>query len=60
MTPARIMKLDDLVADLDDAHDVLLDFIEAAEDYNPAADDALAAVNAAASYLFALRCGQLD
>jgi hypothetical protein len=51
------MLLDDLVADLDAARDVLLDFIEEAEEYDQSADDALAAVTKAADYLFALRCG---
>jgi hypothetical protein len=51
------MAIDDLVDGLDAARDVILDFIHEAEEYSQAADDALAAVNAAANYLFALRCG---
>jgi hypothetical protein len=55
MTPAGRMLIDDLVANLDDAHDVILGFIHEAEQYNQAADDALAAVDAAANYLHSLK-----
>jgi hypothetical protein len=55
MTPARRMNLDDLVANLDAARDVILDFIHEAEAYDQRADDALAAVEAAANYLHGLR-----
>jgi hypothetical protein len=56
MTPSRLMLLDDMIADLDAAHDLILEYtINMAEDYDQRADDALDAVTAAANYLFSLR-----
>jgi site-specific DNA-methyltransferase (adenine-specific) len=57
LTPAGRMSIADLVADLDGAHDVILDLIETAEDYGQRADDALNAVAKAADYLHNLKYG---
>jgi hypothetical protein len=55
MTPSHLMALDDLIAALDAAGNVILDLLEAADDYDQRADNAIAAVKAAADYLHSLR-----
>jgi hypothetical protein len=57
MSPANTMAIDDLVIGLDAAYDVLLFFVNEAEEYYQCADDALSAVAKAASYLHALKYG---
>jgi hypothetical protein len=49
------MNLGDMIAALDATHDVILDYLHSAEDYHQQVDDAIAAVDAAANYLFDLR-----
>jgi hypothetical protein len=55
MSPTHLMAIDDLVADLDAAHDVIINYLYAADDYDWRADAAIAAVKAAATYLTNLR-----
>jgi hypothetical protein len=55
MSPTRIMLLDDLVAGLDAAHDVILNYLYETDNYDQRVDDAIAAVMAAADYLNDLR-----